>query len=278
MKNSARSSTGESACWRAVADDGDIPGHPSLRDRLFYSPDPIGREGKIAFVFPGSGNHYPGMGMELSARWPDVFRRQDAENLYLRRQFQPELFWNGAPGAEINDDHRAVIFGQVATGCAVSDIVRSFGVQPGAVIGYSLGESAGLFALGAWRDRDEMLTRMHESTLFTRDLAGECRAARQAWGLDEGKQVEWSIGVVEAPAARCAGRSVTTARVYLLIVNTPDECVIGGDAKGVKRLVAMLGCRFFPLHGVTTVHCEVARTLRNRTVTSTSSKRPRHRA
>ena len=48
-------------------------------------------------------------------------------------------------------------------------------------------------------------------------------------------------------------------RVYLLIVNTPDECVIGGDAEGVKRLVAMLGCRFFPLHGVTTVHCEVAR-------------------
>ena len=49
------------------------------------------------------------------------------------------------------------------------------------------------------------------------------------------------------------------ARVYLLIVNTPDECVIGGDAQGVERLVALLGCRFFPLHGVTTVHCEVAR-------------------
>jgi acyl transferase domain-containing protein/3-hydroxymyristoyl/3-hydroxydecanoyl-(acyl carrier protein) dehydratase len=239
-------------------DDNDLHGHPSLRDRIFYSPKPLGREGKIAFVFPGSGNHYPGMGMGLSSRWPDVFRRQDADNLYLRRQFQPELFWNGAPGAGVNDDHQAVIFGQVATGCAVSDIVRTFGVQPQAVIGYSLGESAGLFALGAWRARDEMLTRMDESTLFTHDLAGECRAARRAWGVGEGKQVEWSVGVAEAPAHTVRSALRSTSRVYLLIINTPDECVIGGDAEGVKRVVAMLGCRFFPLHGVTTVHCEVA--------------------
>ena len=247
---------------RLLADNGngnDTLLHPSLRDRLFFSPTPVGREGKIAFVFPGSGNHYAGMGMELSGRWPELFRRQDADNLFLRSQFQPELFWNGAPAAEIDDNHQAVIFGQVATGCAVSDIVRSFGVHPQSVIGYSLGESAGLFALGAWRARDEMLARMRASTLFTDDLAGECRAAARAWGLDAGKEVEWSIGVVEAPAHAVRRALRSTSRVYLLIVNTPDECVIGGDAKGVKRLVAMLGCRFFPLHGVTTVHCEVAR-------------------
>ena len=51
--------------------------------------------------------------------------------------------------------------------------------------------------------------------------------------------------------------------MYLLIINTPDECVIGGDAKGVKRLIAMLDCRFFPLKGVTTAHCEVSSRLRN---------------
>jgi PfaB family protein len=235
------------------------PLHPLLRDRLFFSPRPIGPDGKIAFVFPGSGNHYPGMGMDLSVAWPEVFRRQDAANLYLRSQFQPDYFWNGAPADEINKNHEAVIFGQVATGVAVSDIVRTFGVEPTSVIGYSLGESAGLFALGAWHARDEMLQRMHSSTLFTRDLAGECRAAARAWGLGEGKDVEWSIGVVEATAKDVRRALRSTQRVYLLIVNTPDECVIGGDAKAVKRLVAMLECRFYPLQGVTTVHCEVAK-------------------
>ena len=176
----------------------------------------------------------------------------------MRKQFQPELFWNGAPASEINEDHRAVIFGQVATGCAVSDLVRSFAVQPSAVIGYSLGESAGLFALRAWRDRDGMYTRMQESTLFTRDMAGECRAARQAWGLADNEQVQWSLGVVKAPKETVRAVLPSHPRAYLLIVNTPDECVVGGDAAAVAGLVAALGCRYFPLQGVTTVHCEVA--------------------
>ncbi|NTV48029.1 MAG: acyltransferase domain-containing protein [Geobacteraceae bacterium] len=231
---------------------------PALRDRLFYSPTPLGRDAKIAFVFPGSGNHYSGMGMELFSRWPEILRRQNTENLYLRSQFQPELFWNGAPNSEIDNNHRAVIFGQVATGCAVSDLVRSFGVQPSAVIGYSLGESAGLLALRAWQDRDAMYSRMQESTLFTHDMAGECRAARQTWGLGENETVNWSLGVVQAQAAEVRRLLADIPRAYLLIINTPDECVIGGDAAAVEKLVTRLDCRFFPLKGVTTVHCEVA--------------------
>jgi acyl transferase domain-containing protein/3-hydroxymyristoyl/3-hydroxydecanoyl-(acyl carrier protein) dehydratase len=232
---------------------------PGLRDRLFYSSEPLGITGKIAFVFPGSGNHFTGMGMELFSRWPAILRRQDAENLLLRAQFQPELFWNGASSSRINGDHRAVIFGQVATGCAVSDLVQCFGVHPGAVIGYSLGESAGLFSQRAWHDRDGMYGRMKDSTLFTDDLAGECRAAKQAWGLEEGATVNWSLGVVAAPEKAVRAALPEFPRTYLLIVNTPDECVIGGDADELSQLVETLGSRFFPLHGVTTVHCEVAR-------------------
>jgi acyl transferase domain-containing protein/3-hydroxymyristoyl/3-hydroxydecanoyl-(acyl carrier protein) dehydratase len=232
---------------------------PALHDRLFYSSAPLGLEGRLAFVFPGSGNHYPGMGMELSCRWPEILRSQDEGNLYLRSQFQPERFWNGAPSTEIDNDHRAVLFGQVAIGCVASDLVRSFGVEPQAAIGYSLGESAALFALGAWHDRDGMLTRMRNSTLFTRDLAGECRAARRAWGLPEGSGVQWNIGVVAAPATELRTALEGIPRVYLLIVNSPDECVIGGDAPGVRAVVERLGRPFFPLQGVTTVHCHVAR-------------------
>ena len=231
---------------------------PGLRDRLFYSAEPLGSAGRVAFVFPGSGNHYSGMGMELFNRWPAVLHRQDKENLLLRAQFQPELFWTDAAPSLINDDHRAVIFGQVAVGCAVSDLVQRFGVHPAAVIGYSLGESAGLFSQRAWRDRDGMYRRMKESTLFTDDLAGECRAARQAWGLKEGATVNWSLGVVTAPEQAVRAALPEFPRAYLLIVNTPDECVIGGDADELSRLVAVLGSRFFPLQGVTTVHCEVA--------------------
>lgn len=230
---------------------------PALRDRLFYSAQPLGPTGKIAFVFPGSGNHFAAMGMELFSRWPEILRRQDKENLLLHAQFQPELFWNDAPAAEINDDHRALIFGQVATGAAVSDLVQHCGVHPDAAIGYSLGESAGLFALRTWRARDDMYRRMKESTLFTADLAGECRAAHAAWGMAEDETVQWSLGVIAAPEDVVRNALADFPRAYLLIVNTPDECVIGGDATAVSGLAAKLGCPFFPLQGVTTVHCAV---------------------
>ncbi|MBW1790243.1 MAG: type I polyketide synthase, partial [Deltaproteobacteria bacterium] len=49
------------------------------------------------------------------------------------------------------------------------------------------------------------------------------------------------------------------SRVYLLIVNTPEECLVGGNRMAVEELVEALDCRFFPLSGVTTVHCEVVR-------------------
>ena len=43
-----------------------------------------------------------------------------------------------------------------------------------------------------------------------------------------------------------------------MIVNTQDECVVGGQREEVESAVRNLGCHFHQLHGVTTVHCEVA--------------------
>lgn len=247
----------------------------NLRDRLFYTSSPLAESGEVAFVFPGSGNHYPDMARELLACWPGILRRQDSENLKLKEQFQPDLFWADTPLEQLNSNHRAVIFGQVATGCAISDLVRSFGLSPTALIGYSLGESAVLFSSRTWHERDLMYQRMQDSTLFTHDLAGECRSARIAWGLEDDQQVSWSLGVVMAPADKVrqaikemqSGFDVPLApcplplpfRVYLLIINTPDECVIGGDSQQVAHLVRQLNAHFFPLYGVTTVHCEAAR-------------------
>ncbi|MCL2760317.1 MAG: type I polyketide synthase [Desulfuromonadales bacterium] len=232
---------------------------PQLRDRLFYTASPLGKDAKIAFLFPGSGNHFPEMSMDISMRWPQIFREQEKENLFLKSQFQPELFWNGASSEEINNDYRGVIFGQVTNGSATSDIVRSFGINPEAVIGYSLGETAGLFAMKAWKNRDGMLKRMYGSSLFIHDLAGECRAAAKHWNLPEGKKVDWLTGVVNAPAKEVRRAIKMAQNVYLLIVNTYHESVIGGEAKNIKRLVAMLGADFIPLNGVTTVHCEVVK-------------------
>jgi 3-hydroxymyristoyl/3-hydroxydecanoyl-(acyl carrier protein) dehydratase/malonyl CoA-acyl carrier protein transacylase len=229
---------------------------PTFRDRVFYAPEPLGPTGQLAFVFPGSVNDYPGMGRELALRWPEVLRRQDTDNQRLRSQYQPGRFWNSSGQAL----PREKIFAQVALSTLVSDLLHGFGLRPDAALGYSLGESAALFALRAWTDRDGMLARMTDSPLFTTDLVGSYDAARSAWGLSSSTAVEWLAGVIDCPAARVRAALAEEPRAYLLIVNTPVECVLGGEAAAVNRLVRQLGCRFVPLPEVpATVHCPIAR-------------------
>jgi acyl transferase domain-containing protein/3-hydroxymyristoyl/3-hydroxydecanoyl-(acyl carrier protein) dehydratase len=231
---------------------------------FFLSPReraPLGQmagQGGVAFVFPGIGNQFAGMGRALSALWPEILREQDQENRFLRAQLAPGTFWNNDP-PERFVDQRAPILGQVALGTIASDWLRSFGIAPAAMIGYSLGESAGLFALRAWTERDEMLQRLVKSPLFRTELAGPCDAARRAWGLVEGKSVEWRAGIIACPAETVRVALEGRSRVYLLIVNAPGETVIGGARTAVERLVGDLGCLFVPLPLVSTVHCPVAR-------------------
>ena len=224
---------------------------------VFYSAEPIGKKGKIAFVYPGSGNHFHPMGRELAVQWPAVLDRLNQENDSLGSQFADGRFWQDSPATDL--DYQAVIFGHVWIGSLVSDVVAQFGLQPNAVIGYSLGETTGLFSTRTWTDRDEMLRRMRATDLFTRQLAGPCTAVRESWGLEEDDPVDWLVGMVGRSAEVVRTALEGKERVYLLIVNTPQECVIGGDRGVVLALAMELNCVFHPIQGVTTVHCEVAK-------------------
>jgi 3-hydroxymyristoyl/3-hydroxydecanoyl-(acyl carrier protein) dehydratase/malonyl CoA-acyl carrier protein transacylase len=227
--------------------------------RFFYSPTPLG--GDVAFVYPGSGNHFPGMGRDLGAALPHVLWQQMGENQLLASQYHAQEVWRSE-----SLDHlapRELIFAQVALGTLVSDLLVSFGVKPRAAIPYSLGESAMLFGTRAWRDRDEMFRRMQASSLFASDLAGRCDAARAKWGLPADQPVDWLTGVISAPAVRVREVIAPGDRVYVQIVNTADDCVIGGERSAVEDVVRVVGASFVEVRGVSTAHCEVAEPVRD---------------
>jgi acyl transferase domain-containing protein/3-hydroxymyristoyl/3-hydroxydecanoyl-(acyl carrier protein) dehydratase len=230
---------------------------PAFRERVFYAPAPLGRTGRIAFVFPGSGNDFSGMGRDVAVYWPEVLRRQDAENNYLRSQFLPNIFWSENPPIVPTVQQR--LLGQVALGSLLTDLLRRFGVRVDAVIGNSLGESAGLFALRAWTDRDAMLQALNASPLFVRDLSGACAAARKAWRLPPDAAVDWVTGLVDRGPGAVRNACAGLPRAYLLLINTPRECVVGGARGQVQKLVERLGCTFVPLPETSTVHCPVVR-------------------
>ena len=55
----------------------------------------------------------------------------------------------------------------------------------------------------------------------------------------------------------CGDRGGRRTRVYVLIRNTRDETVIGGDRPAVADVVRALRCPFLELPTVSTVHCEI---------------------
>jgi acyl transferase domain-containing protein/3-hydroxymyristoyl/3-hydroxydecanoyl-(acyl carrier protein) dehydratase len=260
----------EALALSRVAEDSirENPERPIPLDRVHLTWRPP-LKGDLAFVFPGSGNQYLGMTAGVGAQWPEILRLHDAENGYLRDQLVPhrtapwrltwEPGWEAAAERALNEDYHALIFGSVGHGTVTSDLLRSLGVEPRAVVGYSLGETAGLFATRAWTARDEMLRRMKSSSLFTSELAGPCDAARQFWNLPKNEKVDWVLGVVDRPADTVHKALKGAERAALLIINAPVECVVGGYRSAVEKLVEGLGCVFLPLQGVSTVHFPAAK-------------------
>ena len=231
-----------------------------------YSPNPLGRSGELALIYPGSGNHYLGMGRGLGVYWPQILHEMDARTPYLKTQLLPEYFvpwrvswdpgWQKDAYMEITADPLRMIFGQVTHGSVVTNLMRHFGIHPAAVIGYSLGESAGYFAMGVWPERDEMLKRLQKTDLFTTELAGSCNAARQAWGIPPEKDVNWTVAVVNRSANAVGNIIDRYPFTRLLIINTPNECVIGGCLDEVKAAITDLECDAVFLDGVVAVHCD----------------------
>jgi PfaB family protein len=243
-----------------------IPQKISKKCGICYSPNPLGKTGELAFVFPGSGSHYLGMGRDIGVHWPEILHSMDGRTLQLKAQLLPEYYvpwraswesgWQKSAYEKIISDPLIMIFGQVVHGSVIADMMAHFSIKPSAAIGYSLGESAGYFAMGVWPDRGVMLQRMRKTDLFSTELSGPCNAARKAWSVAPDEDVDWCVAVVnraEYLVREIAGRYPTTR---LLIINTPTECVIGGRRQDVRAAIKELQCEAIYLDGVVTVHCD----------------------
>jgi len=245
----------------------DSPRKIEGRNGIHYSPHPVGSQGTLGFVFPGSGSHYIGMGRSIGVHWPEILRQMDARTRQLKSQLLPECYvprrvswqsgWQKEAYEKIISDPLNMIFGQVVHGGVVADLVQHFAITPSAVIGYSLGETAGYFAMGVWPERGEMLRRMQQTDLFTRQLAGPCKAARRMWDIAPEENVDWCVAVVNRSADSVRPIVDRYATTRLLIINTPDECVIGGRRQDVRAAIKALKCEAVYLDGVVTVHCDV---------------------
>jgi acyl transferase domain-containing protein/3-hydroxymyristoyl/3-hydroxydecanoyl-(acyl carrier protein) dehydratase len=250
----------DEASRRINGDHFDSPHRSEECNRIFLGESIASPSKKMAFVYPGLGNQFRGMGRGLSVLWPSVFCSEDADNGFLRDQFDPSVWWSEFFPLEF-DGHREPILGSVSLGCFVTDVLRSVGVTPAAAIGYSLGETTALVALRAWSGRDELLARLKSSPLFDTELAGPCDAARRVWKIPPAEPVSWVAVIVPRSFEQVRAAIAGKRSVEILIKNAADETVIGGSRRIVEEVAIALKCPILELPTVSTVHCSIGRSV-----------------
>ncbi|MDR2387195.1 MAG: hypothetical protein LBE80_06375 [Deltaproteobacteria bacterium] len=229
-----------------------------FKPRILKAPD-NDLVGDLAWVFPGSGNHYKGLGRGLAVSFPEIISLLETQTENPIGFFQSELFWE--PNHK-RPSVREAILAQVCFGLMSAKVLDKIDIRPQALIGYSLGEVSALVASGIWADRDELYRDLTTSTLFNGDLTGELNAPRAYWNWPEHKVLKWLSALIPKPyqQAKEALEALPPPhrhRVFILLVNTREEIVAGGEESAVNLLAQTLEAPLFPIEDVAAVHAPV---------------------
>jgi PfaB family protein len=221
-----------------------------------FSPAPVGRDGSIAFVYPGAFNSYPGMGRDLFHIFPHLHERFSAistdigsvvceELLYPRLQQKVTPEDNACLEMLLTNDPIAMLKSGTTLSTLYTMILRDvFDIEPAAAFGYSLGENSMMFAMGVWTNGDEASQRLSNSEMFRTRLSGPQNAVREHWGLSnhDNKEPLWRNYLVMTSPEQVRAAIRSEPRVYLTHINTPRQVVIGGDPDACRRVIASLRC------------------------------------
>src|SRR3954453_1457510 len=174
----------------------------------------------VAFLFPGQGSQYVGMGRFLAEQYPvaaGVFRQAD-EAL----QFPLSRLCFEGPEEELRkteNQHPALL----TVSAAALSVLGEHGYEPDIVAGHSLGEYSALYAAGAIRFEDALLLVRKRGQYMQQAVPPGVGAMAALLKLPE-----CTLDQILAEAAE--GEIVTAANF-----NSPDQIVIAGHAGAVQR-------------------------------------------
>lgn len=239
----------------------------------YFTPQPIGAQAPVAFVYPGAFNSYVGLGRELFRLFPglqDSFARLISEPgealnqrlIYPRQLEKLSQEQSEALEERLQADQVGMVLSGTSFAVLFTTVMRDyFKLQPAAAFGYSLGETSMLWAMGVWTDFDRGVGIFHDSPLFRSRLTGPKDTIREIWQLPPEPSGDdfWSTYFLLASPERVAAALQAEPQVYLTHVNTSEEVIISGESTGCRRVIQQLKCHYLHRPNGFVLHCEPAR-------------------
>jgi PfaB family protein len=238
----------------------------------YFTPNPLGNQGGICFVYPGAFNSYIGLGKDLFRYFPQIKNwmkplSSDLEYIFCERYlYPPDLA--SLTKEQLNELESALTEDAIAmmtSGMAFSIVYtfilqQIFKVRGESALGYSLGEMSMLFATGVWVEGDKASKALAESPLFNTQLTGPMNAVREAWGMalqETGRSQDlWANYVLMAQPERVMDALNEETRVYLTHINTPRQVVIAGDPSACRQFIEKLKCSSLKAPFSYALHCD----------------------
>lgn len=250
----------------------------------YFTANPLGKTGGVAYVYPGAFTSYLGVARDAYRLVPKTYDNvayigetpalqkllhQTNHVLYPRSLSALTSRQLETLEAELMENANIMLVAGMMSAVTITSVMQDcFGLKPCSSFGYSLGELSMLMALKVWLDMGEMHSSTH-SELFKTRLSGPKNAVRELWGVPLSQKTPeaqeapdedfWATYVVIKPAIEVIEALQQESRVYLTHINTPEEVVIAGDAEACLRLIQHWQCNHFRAPASHVLHCEPTR-------------------
>ena len=182
--------------------------------------------GRIAFVFPGQGSQFAGMGKDLAERYPEareVFERADAA---LGEPLSRLCFEGPEEQLKLTANTQPAI---LTVSLAAYAVLAARGAAFDGVAGHSLGEYSAVGAAGGLGVEDLVRTVRRRGQLMQEAVPVGAGAMSAVLGPDRG-----------AVEVACRESSIVGEVVVPANFNAPEQTVIAGHAGAVARAGALL--------------------------------------
>jgi acyl transferase domain-containing protein/phosphopantetheinyl transferase (holo-ACP synthase) len=209
---------------------------------IYYEAQPVGREGKLVFVFPGEGAQYPNMLADLCLHFTEARASFDrVDRLYAEHPRGHLLSdWVYPPPAFSEDERRRkeerlmemdiAVEAVLTANAALHGVIGRLVPRCDAMLGHSTGEHSAAMAAGALDvETDERLAAFCHGLYSSYADAAERHEVPAA--------VLLAIGADAASARRIAEEA--GGELHLAMDNCPHQAVLVGEAEAAARARAI---------------------------------------